>query len=216
MDNGHHSENRSYSDDDLKKLTGLLNVDRSDEDAKNELSDRLEMAAFLYFLALEDKEHDPKLPPSRLSPKLAAPANALEKSIKQIRQFPRQIYSDLGTYANGLGDRAGHKSGANRLMEALDEVHWIVACLRGLEKKYKNQIADDGGNRRSEPRCRFDLALRDIILKFNGEPLKGGTDRIHGKEYGPFFPFLEICYEPLGLNIKPSSLAKTYREHTQT
>jgi len=216
MDNGNHYEGRYFSDDDIEKVAGLLGIHGSDEGAKRELSGELEVAAFWYCLALEDKEQDPRIPASKLSPKSAAPARALEKSIEQIRHFPRQINSDLVTCANELGDKIGHKYGANRLMEALDEVHWIVACLRQLEKKYKDRISDAGGNRRNEPRYRFDLALRDIMLKYNGEPLHWWTDRLKDEKCGPLVDFLGICYRTLAPDALPSSLARTYEEHTGT
>lgn len=215
MGNGSQTEGRVYSEDEINKLASLLSLAESDEAAKKELSDELETAAFWYLLAREDRVHEPPIPASKLSPKPAVPAKALEKSVEQIRQFPRQISGDLVRCANELGDKIGHHYGANRLNEALDEVDWIVACLRGLEKKYIDQITDAGGNRRSEPRCRFNLALREIMLKFNGGPLGWWTeDRSDGNKCGLLLDLLEICYRPIDLNVLPSSLAKTYEEHT--
>jgi hypothetical protein len=216
MDNGSNSESKYYSDNDIERVANILGINGGGVDARKELSDMLEVAAFYYFFALENEIIDPPIPASKLQHKPAVVAKGLESSVEKIQHFPRQVNGDLLKYANELGDKKGDNYGAKRLMNALDEIQWVIVCLRYLEKKYTHQVSDFGGNRLNKPLERFNLALRNIEQKFNGKPLRCEQDRIENENSGPLIDFLKICYGPLHIPSSPTSLAKTYKRHVET
>ena len=179
------------------------------------LSTQLERAAFEFRLALEDDDVEPSIPPSKLAETVSSPANALERAVNQIKGFPRQTQSDLLRVANKMGDRCGRQPGATDFFDIIDQVGWAVACLRELEKIYRDNVAQRGGNRDNVARKRFFDALDEIMEEWHDGPLKGWVDPSKNKASGSLPQLLEICFSPIKHKPPLDSLVKAFRAHVK-
>ena len=203
-----------YSEADIKAIAKIFGMDCTDRDSLVSLCERMERTAFYYKLALEDKEIEPRLPASKATQTAASPAKLFEDGASKVRAFPRQLSSDLIRVANELGDKKDERLGANRFFKTLDDVQWIIACLRELEKEYKENKSNSGGNRPDEARNRFYDALHKIVLDFNGKPLTLWLDpyepELELQVKGQALDLIEICFKPFPTDAKYASLARVY------